>query len=71
MARRPRNLTWSRPEQAAPFQPHEDAELCQMVGCGLSIEFYRENLPGRAFGEILDRRLTLIKSGAVTPKRPL
>lgn len=58
-----RNPTWRRRSPAAAFTPNEDAELCQMVRCGLSVDFYSVGLPGRPLGEILDRRLQLIQSG--------
>lgn len=64
------NRAWSR-RRAAPFTPAEDAELCQMVRCGLAVEFYKDQLPGRPFGEILSRRLDLIESGRVTMPAPL
>ncbi|HQS70010.1 MAG: hypothetical protein B7Y36_08315 [Novosphingobium sp. 28-62-57] len=65
---RRRNPTWTH-RRTRPFTPAEDQELCQMVRCGLSIEFYKDNLPGRSFGEIIARRLDLIKAGAVQMAR--
>lgn len=67
---RRRNPTWT-PRRTRPFTPQEDQELCQMVRCGLSAEFYKDNLPGRAFGEIVDRRLDLIKAGVLRRARPI
>lgn len=56
------NRAWSR-RRHPPFTPEEDRELCQMVRCGLASEYYQASLPGRPFGEILERRLQLIETG--------
>lgn len=65
---------WSRRRRSAPLAPftaQEDAELAQMVRCGLSCDYYRSHLPGRTFGEILDRRLQLIQSGQLQRAAPI
>lgn len=54
---------------AQPWTPDEEAILCDMVRCGLSCDYYKENLPGRRFGEILNRRLSLIERGDVQRAR--
>jgi hypothetical protein len=65
MARR----STQRQAPAAPFTPAEDAELVAMVACGLASDFWHVGLPARRFGEIVERRLTLIQAGAVVRPR--
>lgn len=57
------NPTWQQRPQGEAWSPEEDNELCAMIGCGLSVDYYPDALPGRAFGDILDRRMTLIDAG--------
>lgn len=63
---RPRKPDWMQRRAtapAAPFTPAEDAELANMVRCGLDCTYYKLGLPDRPFGQILDRRLQLIQAG--------
>lgn len=66
---RRRKPSWMQPHAAqmpaAPFNADEDAELTNMVTCGLACEYYRIGLPHRPFGQILERRLQLIQAGAL------
>jgi hypothetical protein len=55
----------------APWSAEEDARLADMVRCGLASEFWKDSLPGRRFGEILERRLTLVEGGALQLARNL
>ena len=65
-----RRPNWT-PRSGHPFTQDEDRELCTMVRCGLSSEFYQQALPHRHFGEILDRRLQLIETGQLQRARAI
>lgn len=55
--------SWRRRQYPKAWTPEEDKALADMIRCGLSVDYYA--LPGRSFGEILDRRLELVEAGAV------
>ncbi|WP_225205073.1 hypothetical protein [Novosphingobium huizhouense] len=65
-----RKPAWSRP-LAVPFTPQEDEALCQMVRVGLSCDYWQAQLPGRTFGELLERRMDLIDRGVLRSARPI
>ena len=63
--------SWRKRPPPAPWTAEEDAELANMITCGLCAYFYQVGLPHRPFGEILQRRLDLVHSGQVQRARPI
>lgn len=59
----------------APWTPTEDAALTSIATMGLcttfSSEAYRNALPDRRYGEVLERRLELVEAGSLTLPAPL
>lgn len=62
---------WQCRPKAEPFTAEEDAELCNMVRCGLDCVFWQAGLPHRPLGQMLHRRLQLIQAGELTRARPI
>lgn len=65
MARVSTRPLWTKRKDPPPqdWCAADDAELCQMVRLGLDSHYYQVGLPHRTFGDILARRLQLIKAG--------
>jgi hypothetical protein len=55
--------------QRGPWKPEEDAQLIDATRCGLSVDYIA--IGDRTFGEMLQRRLELLSSGAVQRAREI
>ncbi len=64
------NPNWSAKPDGGPFSRDEDAQLIDMIICGLDSHFWQTAIP-RRFGELLKRRCQLIDAGTVQLAREI
>lgn len=65
------NPAWRKRPSNRQWDDHDDARLIQVMADGLIIECVPPLFEGHDFGDILRRRLDLIRAGRLTIAEPL